>query len=434
MSISELFFGAWRNLTMNKMRTFLTMLGIIVSINAAIVIHIAGISLSRSVEESFGMSQGMSTAFVIVQPKAGSSILKDENGHTIIPESMRFTDELIMEYETFCEGNAAVIYEMTGVDGTIRIDDSHYATVAVTGVNAAAEQNSDCEMLQGRFISDRDCLEERNAIVISSMTAKCCFGSKDPVGEYLYIRDSDGIQSQFTVVGVYQYYGDEYEDAKQNMEYITSNAYISYTCFRNLYPEHESKSDNQNFLISGISDFETFRSSSEKFFNARMIADGWETKVELSSDGVTYIQDMIQLLTYMITVIAVLALIIGGMGIMNIMFVSINERTREIGLKKAVGATNGIIIFELLMEAVLISLIGSVTGVITGIFVAFNTANIVKIICNMNQITNIHVIFSVPLGIILFSIIFSVITGAVFGILPALKASRMNVVEALRSE
>jgi putative ABC transport system permease protein len=183
-----------------------------------------------------------------------------------------------------------------------------------------------------------------------------------------------------------------------------------------------------------ISDVDGFKKLSNEFFKKRLDDPNWKTEVTLMSDDINYIVDIITLLTYIITIIAVASMIIGGIGIMNITIVNINERTREIGIKKAVGAGNSWIIFEFLTEAVLMSLSGALIGVVTGIISSFNIANIIKIICKVNEIKNIQVLFYIPYSIIVFSIFFSIITGIIFGIIPALKTTKMNVIDALRME
>lgn len=428
MKLLELLSSAFSSLAEKKQRTFLTILGMIVSINAAIIIHVAGGTLRGSVEKS--LMSAFNGNILVAQ-----AMSIDDASY--IPEAMYFSDEIISEYEDMADGKLKAVYDHFGMKGRLTADGSRYSDLDLIGVNNAAYNMYNNEILYGRFISDRDCAENRNTVVLSDRTALWCFGREDITGECITINDENGIPHQFTVIGVFRDERGEYSREPSGGEEIQipeMNAFISYTLYRELFPEYVRPSPFQSFAIEGEVDTERLGKMSYVFFNDRMKADGWEIGIVLLSDLIKQITDMITMLTYVITIIAVISMIIGGIGIMNIMMVSINERIREIGVKKAVGAGNARIVCEFLAEAVMMSLLGAVIGVVSGLISALNITSIIRIICHLNNVTNIQVIFYVPYKIIIFSIVFSIITGVLFGIFPALKTLKMNVSDALRAE
>lgn len=428
MNFSEIFLSALQNLQKNKIRTFLTMLGIIVSINSAIIIHVIGESLSSSVSESFNRNYG--TNIIAVEAHNEN---RSDGQRILIPDSMRFSDEMITDYEKKLDYLVEGIYEIDGGTGKIQTAPDHYANVSLIGVNEPMEEFSDCEMISGRFITAQDCELMKNTAVISDVAAKACYGTDNVVGEYLYLRNSEGIYTQYVISGVYRYIGRLYDTDEENMSLINSSMYVSYSCLLNEFPDLSSSGDSQKFIVHDLKKLDYIKSYSEDYFNSRVTENGWTYKVVLFTDEISHVQDIIKLMTALITIISVLALIIGGFGIMNIMLVTINERTREIGIKLAIGASKNVIIMEFLVEAVLISFISAFTGVVSGLFVSFNIVNIVKIVCNINHITSVMPVFVLPVKILLLAFLFSMITGVVFGIIPAIKASRKNVVDALRT-
>ncbi|MBQ1464079.1 MAG: ABC transporter permease [Ruminococcus sp.] len=429
MNIAELFKNAVIDLLANKKRTFLTMLGIVVSINAAIIIHVAGDTLSNSLEKSITGSFGDDGMIVSVERDENAPSSSDKQ-----PDSMEITNEIAEAFEQKFHDNVSIIYDISEAPADMTVDPEHTASLVLSGVNADAQLIYEKKIDFGRFITDKDCEAVKNVIVISQTAADLCFGDEEAVGQNVYVRDNNGISEQYTVVGVY--HEDELPFGVRVAQFARPTlGFIPYTTFRQSYPNYGNKQFKQLFSLSNLADKKVFKEQTLSFFRSHIIEEnGWKLDAFYMSDEVKSFTDIITLLTYVITIIAVLAMIIGGIGIMNVMLVSINERIREIGVKKAVGAGNSQIIAEFLTESVLLSASGAVIGVVTGLISALNIADIIVIICNVKRIQNVEVVFSVPYKIIFFAIIFSIITGVVFGIFPALKAGKMNVVDALRDE
>lgn len=435
MNIIEMIRSSFVNLLSNKMRSGLTMLGIVISVASVILIHVVGDSLNSTLADTFSDSKNANRCIISIVPSAENRLAPtDKDGNFIIPESNKFTEKLIEKYCSKFDGRVEPVYETSSFDCTVYTEMNKPFISTFNGVNSAYYSLFDNQMISGRFISDDDIEKRANTAVISDITANNCFGSEEPLGQYIYVRDTEGSESRFVVVGVYKYPNTQFMSAEEKSLLVTP-VYICYSRYLLDNPEKIMSVDSQAFLLKNTPDTEKFRKESAAFFSEYFNDDRWETEIFFMTDEVSGIQKILRLLTRVMTLITVVSTIVGGIGIMNVMTVSVNERIREIGVKRAIGARSSTIITEFLTEATLISVLSAIIGIIIGLLLAFNFVNIARIFCHYSiKMLDVDVVFSPPFPIMLYALISGALTGIVFGIYPALKASSVNITDSLRNE
>ena len=419
--LHEILFSALQNFTSNKKRSFVTMFGIIISIASAILIHIIGASLSATIKQSF-INPNSSNILSIRLEKEDTTIFIGSSA-----EQPNFTQDMGLEFEKQYSGSVKTIYKREAESGKFYYQPDKYIDTAVNVCNAELKKLMDSPMVYGRFITDRDVEEKRNTVVISSLMAEYIWKTENPCGKIVSFQHKNGETIQLTICGVYQYEG----SSSVNDEFFKGNIYIC----KSYYEKHFfDKTNPTSYLDFYFSNTEKLRQEAEDFFKRYIKTNGYTVEAYLLSDDVLHIEHIINTMVKLTTIISIISLIVGEIGVMNIMLVSVNERMREIGIKKAIGATNYIIILEFISEAAIIAVIGAFIGILSGLIISFNLVNVVKIICNFGGIDYIQPVFSIPFDIIILAFFLSLIMGILFGILPALKASSLNVIDSIRSE
>src|SRR5574344_1601518 len=187
-------------------------------------------------------------------------------------------------------------------------------------------------------------------------------------------------------------------------------------------------------MIKDVDNTENLRKEAEKDFNQYIDNNNWETDIQFKSDSFNTLQDIVDIVIKIVSVIACIALLIGGIGVMNVMLVTVTERTNEIGIRKAIGASNYSILFQFLTESFTISFSGPVLGLGIGYIIAKVLAVIAGNMLQSNIGIPININVSVSWSMIAFSAEISLLIGVVCGIYPAYKATKMQVVDALRYE
>ena len=400
----ESFLMAWASLIANKMRSILTMLGIIIGVAAVIALVSIGNGVKQDIQNSIS-SLGSNLLMVMpgaprtpgVRPSAGSM------------KSLKVSD-----YEAIAKlDGVKAASPMTNGSYVVIYQNKNWTT-SVSGVSYNYLDVNNWSMKSGRFLSEKNVQNRERVAVVGKTVVKNLFGDEDPVGAEIRVKNIP-----FRIIGVLNSKGSgamgndqddmvviPYTTAMERVEGVDYLRMI-YVTGKDENGIDRLQSDIENLLRvrHGIKD------TNLDDFNIQNMNSIMETMEETTGT-----------LTLFLGAVAAISLVVGGIGIMNIMLVSVTERTREIGVRKALGATYSVIVTQFLIEAVVISLMGGIIGIILGI----GSSKLIGMASGMSTV------ISVPT--IVMSFAFSMAIGLIFGIYPARKAAKLNPIDALHYE
>lgn len=396
---------SWRSLRANKMRSFLTMLGIIIGVMAVILSSAIGLGtkagVTKSVESlgsnvltimpgaasSGGVSQGFGSASTLTTADVAAISSQDPD--------VQYVSPLISKSEQVVFG-------------------SNNTNTSIEGVSNQYQQIKGINMASGRFFLPQEVSSAANVAVLGATVAQTLFaGAGNPVGQTIQIA---GIP--FTVVGVAATQGGS---GFNNPDDAIA---IPYTTEINLLAGTNSVSQ---ILVSATSPNVMYQAQSEIESTLRVshqlsATEADDFRIINQSTILSALSSVSQMLTMLLDGISAISLLVGGIGIMNIMLVSVTERTREIGIRKAIGAKKNIILTQFLLESLFLSVTGAVIGVVIGGVGAIVAGKI------MNDGSLLSV-WAAVLGVV-----FSLAIGIIFGVYPARKAANLKPIDALRFE
>lgn len=384
----------------NKMRSLLTMLGLIIGISSVVTIVSIGNGTQAQITENL-QSLGVNKVSIYYSRSADfspSDRIKSEDIDKIMEN---FSDEL--DGVTLDNSRSATIEE--------NIDENSINIVASNNFTMSSE---DLTLVSGRFINDFDIDSYKKNIVIDSDLATELFGGTNAAGQKMLIKTSD-LTGYYNIVGVY-------EKEESVFGFSTSKAYIPYTTMDMVY-NLKGQANGLTLLVKNDNDIDSVSSRVMSYIERIKSNQGEEKYTTYSSDSqIEMVSSTLGTITLFISAIAGISLVVGGIGVMNIMLVSVTERTREIGIRKSLGAKYSDIMLQFLIEAVTISLLGGIIGTVVGIFLI----NIAGSIVNINA--------TLSIDSLVLAIAVSVSIGMFFGIYPANKAAKLDPIEALRYE
>lgn len=423
---------AVESLRSNKMRALLTMLGIIIGVASVIGIISVGNSLSSSITTQM-QSIGTNNILITIREKedrAGGSMADNRGmmaalngrGSAAEDKDLISLEKFQAFEEQFGDRVAAVGLNVSAGSGQVK-DGRLYANVSVSGANPGFRQVNNLEMLGGRFIDDRDMAGRKNVCVVSDRLAGNIFkNGANPVGQEVKYYEN-GMIKTYTVVGVYKY-----SDSNMFMSASSASEKDIRTAMYIPVTLAKQDMDNRNYSSATVMskvgvDTENLTRDIERYFSRYYEKNvKWEAAVFNMSTQVEMASSMLSTVSLAVAVIAAISLLVGGIGVMNIMLVSVTERTREIGTRKAMGAKNYHIRLQFVTEAVIIALAGGLIGLIIGLLMGFAGSSLLGTAPS----------FSVP--VILLTILFSMGIGIFFGYYPANKAAKLDPIDALRYE
>ena len=400
----ESFLMAWASLIANKMRSILTMLGIIIGVAAVIALVSIGNGVKQDIQNSIS-SLGSNLLMVMpgaprtpgVRPSAGSM------------KSLKVSD-----YEAIAKlDGVKAASPMTNGSYVVIYQNKNWTT-SVSGVSYNYLDVNNWSMKSGRFLSEKNVQNRERVAVVGKTVVKNLFGDEDPVGAEIRVKNIP-----FRIIGVLNSKGSgamgndqddmvviPYTTAMERVEGVDYLRMI-YVVGKDENGIDRLQSDIENLLRvrHGIKD------TNLDDFNIQNMNSIMETMEETTGT-----------LTLFLGAVAAISLVVGGIGIMNIMLVSVTERTREIGVRKALGATYSVIVTQFLIEAVVISLMGGIIGIILGI----GSSKLIGMASGMSTVISVSTI--------VMSFAFSMAIGLIFGIYPARKAAKLNPIDALHYE
>lgn len=379
---------AIKNIRSNKLRSALTMIGIIIGISSVIVL--------------VGMGSGSTKQITSQVQSLGTNLI---SANTSSNGNKQFTLDNVKDIEQI--QGVDKVAPVISTNTTVKVGKNSQST-SVTGTTSNFLDIRNMTISEGRFIADLDVDYRGKVAVLGSDIAQQLYGFTDPVG-----KDIDIKGSTYQVVGVLKSQGSSMGSNTDDMIIIPSTTAIGLAGTRNVQNVYIKSSDEKNVdsLTNEVNSYLTsfFKSTdnSNKVMSQKQLLD---TMSSITST-----------MTYLLGGIAAISLVVGGIGVMNVMLVSVSERTKEIGIRKALGGSRKDILIQFLIEALVLSSLGGVAGVLFGLGLGW-------VVTALGMSMN----FSIPVVVVAFS--FSLAVGIIFGIFPAYKASKLKPIDALRFE
>ncbi|TPG71013.1 FtsX-like permease family protein [Brevibacillus laterosporus] len=384
-----------RSVTANKLRSFLTMLGIIIGVSAVITMVAIGEGAKASVAKQIN-GLGSNLLIVTAELAKGGAQLTLEDAKALQQK------DSIAGVAPSVNMRAQLVYQ-----------NDNYSS-SLEGTMESFPEVRNASLQEGRFFTSFEVSEQANVVVIGSEVVTNLFASSNesPIGKTIEIN-----QIPFTVIGVLKSQGSQGMTNNDERVVIPITTAMERLGQSTLHTIYVSAISSDEMLQAQFDIQQTLRAqhklmpSKEDDFTIRSQSDILETA-----------QNVTSVMTSLLSGIAAISLVVGGIGIMNIMLVSVTERTREIGIRKAIGATKGAILQQFLIESITLSLLGGVIGILLGVGAAWI----------VNKLGGVDIAITVtPM---LYAFLSSLFVGVIFGVYPAKKAADMKPIDALRYE
>lgn len=398
---------AWHAVVSNKLRSFLTMLGIIIGVVALIVLVSIANGATSSVTDQIS---SMGSSYLTVT-------ITDDKGNPL----------RLKELSDFCEPEE--VDEVAPVSWTSVTAKTSYSngTMTLTGTTGSYADIQGLELFSGRFLKQTDIDNNSYVVVITKDTATELLGRVDAVGESIKLNGKSflvvGVLSDSTSLtqGAAVTSSSDSDDSDSSSSSVQLEGYIPFSTMTRLA---DNVLDVTMFYASGTDEdsLEPAENALKEFFMERFGEDEDAFSIVDQSEIMEAMSSVTNTMSLMIGGIAAISLLVGGIGIMNIMLVSVTERTREIGIRKAIGAGRETIMLQFLIEALLVSLRGCLAGIGLSWVILKVAAVVMK-----NSMS-----FTMDMKVVWLSVAFSVLIGVLFGLYPANKAASKKPIDALR--
>ncbi len=415
MTIDDAFRIAFNALTANKLRTLLTMLGVIIGVSAVISLIAVGRGAQQQVTNRIA---GLGSNLLFIRPgaattagvrgAAGSSSTLTLNDATAISQNVGLVSGVAPESDS----NAQLAYQGQNVN------------TRIVGTTSAYEDVRNFHPSEGTFITDQDVSSASPVIVLGANVAQELFGTNDPVGQEIRLsRGSSALP--FRVEGVMESKGGTALGNQDDQVFIPITTLVTKVqVARTSSGSYEISTinvsvGNKNQMTAATNDITAL------LMQQHNVAQP-DFTIQSQQDTIATLTASTQTFTILLGSIAAISLVVGGIGIMNIMLVSVTERTREIGIRKAMGARRQDILMQFLVESLTVSVLGGSLGVALGI----GTAHI----ANGRQLGTETFYTSVATSSVLLAFLVSAAIGVFFGLYPAMRAAQLNPIQALRYE
>lgn len=398
---------AWHAVVSNKLRSFLTMLGIIIGVVALIVLVSIANGATSSVTDQIS---SMGSSYLTVT-------ITDDKGNPL----------RLKELSDFCEPEE--VDEVAPVSWTSVTAKTSYSngTMTLTGTTGSYADIQGLELFSGRFLKQTDIDNNSYVVVITKDTATELLGRVDAVGESIKLNGKSflvvGVLSDSTSLtqGAAVTSSSDSDDSDSSSSSVQLEGYIPFSTMTRLA---DNVLDVTMFYASGTDEdsLEPAENALTELLMERFGEDEDAFSIVDQSEIMEAMSSVTNTMSLMIGEIAAISLLVGGIGIMNIMLVSVTERTREIGIRKAIGAGRETIMLQFLIEALLVSLMGCLAGIGLSWVILKVAAVVMK-----NSMS-----FTMDMKVVWLSVAFSVLIGVLFGLYPANKAASKKPIDALR--
>jgi putative ABC transport system permease protein len=398
MTFAKLSTASLRSIFRNKMRSFLTSLGIIIGVCSVIVMVAVGSGSQALIQKQIA---AMGTNLIMVMP----------------PRGPRTANRLTMADIQKLRTESSYISAITGevrMGGTNIVGGSSYWSTTVYGVEPDYIVIKDWPVQSGTFFSDKDITSRAKSAVLGATVAAKLFPDQDPLGKYIRIGTTP-----FTVVGLLAVKGANAQGADQDdVVMVPLDTALNRLMVDGRINSIEMSAVSESLMTAAQSEVTSILRESHK------LAAGADSDFDVMNQSqiIQTASQTAQTLTALLAAIAGVSLIVGGIGIMNIMLVSVTERTREIGIRMSVGARKRDILLQFLSESVFLSLLGGIIGILLALAVAYGLQRFLKTPTLVSP------------SVIAASVGFAAAVGIFFGFYPARKAANLYPIDALRHE
>ena len=404
MNIIESFKQALSSLRANKLRSILTMIGIVMGVFSVITIVAIGNATQSYMDNEFA--------------KIGANVLAvSYKSGTINSNDVLQNDDMkaIAKVEEIKNVGTSM-----GRSGTIRLGDKT-RNANITGISSQYKDIMPTDMTQGRMINDIDNSLRSNVVVVKEDFAKANFKNENPIGQKLRVKLGSGSSMNLTVIGVTKAEDSIFGDM-MSYESQSVSLTIPLTTLQAYYPW----SDQLNYMYATVEskDKEDLKKIADKVIRILELKHGNKDKyyVQFLSEVQEQLNSVLGIVSSVLLVVAVITLVVGGIGIVNILLVSVTERIREIGVRKALGARKRDIIFQFITESIILTGLSGTVGIILGILAGFVISSAIKIPP------------TVDVTVVILAFLGSVALGLLFGVYPAKRAADLDPIESLRYE
>jgi len=409
---------ALKGLTRNPSRTILTTLGIMIGIGTVILVLSAGEGFKSYINNQIDVF-GTNTVFVEVSVPASTKQLSDSKNKTANSSASNAVPITTLKNRDVTDiKNLPNVVNAYGASVGQQL--TTYKNVSknafIFGANASRFDIDKGEIELGRGYNEEEDRVLSQVAVLGNRISKDLFEDEDPIGKLIRVGNYN-----FEVIGVYAPKGGfDGQDDQVFIPITTLQKKILGTDY--LFYAVVQLEDNNKAEATSLDMADVLR---RNHYITDPAKDDF--KVTTQAENMDIFNTILKAVTFLLIAIAAISLIVGGVGVMNIMYVVVTERIGEIGLKKALGARNRDILYEFLIEAVMLTLLGGILGIIGGAFFAF-------VISKVAESFNLTWKFIIPIWGIIVSVSVSMMIGVVFGVFPAKNASRLNPIEALNKE